>query len=113
MYNSVILIGRTTDKPTLRTLDNGFSVGNLTLAVNRPFKNSDGEYDTDFINCTMWNGVANSANEFCRKGSVVAVKGLLVTKDDSVMITTESGEQIKKNIKVLDIQVEKVIFIKL
>ena len=64
MYNSVLLIGRTTDKPKIRQLESGVMVGNLTLAVNRPFKNTDGQYETDFINCTLWNGIASSANEF-------------------------------------------------
>lgn len=113
MYNSVVLIGRTTDKPTVRKLESGLIVGNFVLAVNRPFKNSDGEYDVDFIPCTLWNINATNANEFCKKGSTIAVKGYLQQKEDSVGITTDTGEVFKKTIKVLDVVVEKLIFLKL
>ena len=113
MYNSVMLIGRTTDKPTIRKLESGVVVGNFVLAVSRPFKNSDGEYDVDFIPCTLWNANAVNANEFCNKGSTVAVRGYLQMKDDNVNINTESGEVVKKTIKVIDIVVEKLIFLKL
>ena len=113
MYNSVLIIGRTTDKPKIRQLESGVVVGNMTLAVNRPFKNTDGEYDTDFISCTMWNSIATSANEFCKKGSLIGVRGYVVNKEETVTVLGEGGEQYKKTIKVLDINVDKVIFLKL
>ena len=53
MFNLVLLIGKMTDKPTLRTLENGQIVGNFSLAVHRPFKNMEGEYETYFINCSV------------------------------------------------------------
>lgn len=113
MYNSVLLIGRTTDKPKIRQLESGVMVGNLTLAVNRPFKNTDGQYETDFINCTLWNGIASSANEFCNKGSLIGVRGYLVTKEETVLFKNEEGVEYKKTIKIPDLHVDKVIFIKL
>ena len=112
MYNNVLLIGRTTDKPKIKQLDSGLIVGNLTLAVHRPFKNTDGEYETDFINCTLWNGIASSANEFCNKGSLIGVRGYLVTKEETIYFKNEEGVEFKKTIKVNDLNVDKVIFIK-
>ena len=50
MFNLVLLIGKMTDKPTLRTLENGQIVGNFALAVQRPFKNMEGKissYDVE------------------------------------------------------------------
>ncbi len=113
MYNSVLIIGRTTDVPEVRKLESGLVVGNLTLAVNRPFRNTDGETDTDFINCVLWNAVALSANEFCKKGSLIAIKGYLACKDDTVVFKTDDNEQLKKRIKSMEVVVEKVMFLKL
>lgn len=112
MYNEVFLIGRATDKPTLSKLDNGQFVGNFTLAVSRPFKNSDGAYDTDFIPVTTWNGLANSANQYINKGSIIGVKGMLYVKNEDVIFKNEAGEN-KKTIHKLDLWVENIVFIKL
>ena len=109
MYNAVILIGRITDKPSIKTLENGHSVGNFTIVVNRPFKNLDGEYEQYFIQCTVWNGIAESMSEYCKKGSVIGVKGHLTTKDEKII--NDKGEQI--SIKVPNIYVEKINFIHL
>lgn len=109
MYNIVLLIGRLTDKPTLKKLENGNNVGNFTLAVKRPFKNMDGEYDTYFINCSIWNGIAENMVEYCNKGSLIGVRGHLMTRDEKIV--NDKGEQI--NIKVPTIYVERVQFISL
>jgi len=54
MFNHVVLIGRLTQKPVLKTFENGIKVCDITLAVMRPFKNTAGEYDTDFIPVSLW-----------------------------------------------------------
>ena len=115
MYNSVLIIGRTTDKPTLRQLENGTMVANFTLAVNRPYKNLEGEVDVDFINCTAWNATAQSIVEYLKKGSLICVKGIIITREETFTCVkeTEGGETYKKKIKYLDVQVEKVIYLKL
>ena len=112
MYNHVFLIGRTTDKPVIKTLENGQIVGRLTLAVNRPYKNSNGEYDTDFIPCTLWNGVATNCSDYINKGSLVGVKGLLVQKDENVYFK-KGEEEYKKKISVLEVYADSVVFLKL
>lgn len=112
MYNYLFLIGRTTDKPTLTKLDNGQCVSTFTLAVSRPFKNSDGAYDTDFIPITVWNGLASNANQYINKGSTIGVKGMLYVKNEDVVFKNEEGEN-KKTIHKLDLWVENIVFIKL
>lgn len=47
----------------------------MTLAIPRSFKNMDGEYETDFINCKLWDTVAKNSSEHCKKGDIVGVKG--------------------------------------
>lgn len=113
MFNSVVLIGRAVDVPNVKTLDSGMVVGNFTLAVGRPYKNLEGNYDTDFIVCTCWNSVAMSAAEYIKKGSLICVKALLITKDDTYTFTTEQNESISRKIKALEVSVERVIYLKL
>lgn len=108
MFNSVILVGRLVEKPIIRQLDTGLSVTTITLAVIRPFKNSDGNYETDFIKCTLWEGIAEATCEYCTKGSVIGIKGRIIAK------TVEIGhDENKKNIRTLELIAERVSFIQL
>ena len=45
--------------------------------MQRPFKNSDGIYETDFIRCILWNSIATNTSEFCHVGDVIGIKGRL------------------------------------
>lgn len=78
MMNNVILIGRLTKDVEIKEVGEN-KVANFTLAVQRSYKNSDGEYEADFINCVAWNGVADNMSEFLKKGDLVGVKGSLIT----------------------------------
>lgn len=81
MLNQVILVGRMVYDPELRTLDDGRNVTTITLAIQRGYKNAEtGEYDTDFIACTLWSGVAENTVQYCKKGSVVGVKARLAQR---------------------------------
>ena len=81
MLNQVILVGRLVYDPELKTLDDGRKVTTITIAVQRGFKNAEsGEYDTDFLKCTLWSGIAQNTVEYCRKGSTVGVKARLSQK---------------------------------
>ena len=80
MFNNVVLIGRLTTKPELKTYEDGLKVCNVTLAVMRPFKNQNGEYDTDFIPVSLWYSYAQNTYQYCDKGDTVCVKGRLVQK---------------------------------
>lgn len=81
MLNQLVLVGRLVDDPTLKETENGKKVTNITLAVPRNYKNANGEYETDFINCVLWQNVAQNATEFCNKGDLVGVKGRLQTSN--------------------------------
>ena len=77
MNNMVCLLGRIAKDIETVELENGKKVCNLTLAVQRPYKNIDGEYETDFFDCTLWEAVALNTSEYCKKGDMIAVKGRL------------------------------------
>lgn len=81
MLNQVVLVGRLVYDPELKTLDSGKNVAKITVAIQRSYKNAEtGEYDTDFLNCTLWSGVAESTVNYCKKGTVVGIKGRLVQR---------------------------------
>ena len=60
MLNQTVIVGRIVRDPELRETESGNKVTNITLAVPRSYKNADGEYDTDFIPCVLWRGVAET-----------------------------------------------------
>jgi len=80
MLNQVVLVGRLYAKPILNETEAGKKITNIVLAVPRSFKNVNGEYDTDFIKCTLWSGVAESTVEYCNKGDVIGVKGRMASR---------------------------------
>lgn len=61
MLNQTVIVGRLVREPELRETENGTKVTNITLAVPRSYKNVDGEYETDFISCVLWKGIAENA----------------------------------------------------
>jgi len=77
--NSLILIGRLTRDPELRSTQSGKKVTYINVAVSRPFKNANGDYDTDFINVTLYQFQAENASVYCHKGDLVAIKGRIQT----------------------------------
>ena len=76
MLNQAVIVGRIVSQPEIKE-ENGKKYSNLTLAVPRSYKNENGEYDTDFLDCTIWNGIAESVKDYCMKGDLVGVKGRL------------------------------------
>ena len=81
MLNNVNLCGRLTHDVDLRYTQSGKAVGSLSLAVNRNFKNSNGDYEADFINCTIWGKSAENLANFVSKGSLINVSGRLNTRN--------------------------------
>ncbi len=79
MLNQLIIIGRLTRDPEVKVLDDGRKVSDMTIAVQRAFKNMDGNYDTDFIRVTVWEGLASAIESYCTKGTLIAVKARLQT----------------------------------
>lgn len=78
--NNVVLMGRLTADPELRQTQSGISNCSFTVAVDRRFKNENGEYDTDFITCVAWRQTAEFVSRYFSKGSMIAVSGSLRTR---------------------------------
>lgn len=78
--NRAILVGRLTKDPELRYTPNGVAVANFTVAVNRPFRNQQGEQEADFINCVTWRKQAENLANYMRKGSLIGVDGRIQTR---------------------------------
>lgn len=81
MMNRVILVGRLTKDPDLRYTPSGVAVATFTLAVNRPFKNGQGEQEADFIQCVVWRKPAENVANFLKKGSLTGVDGRVQTRN--------------------------------
>lgn len=77
--NKTILMGRLTAQPELRQTQNGTASCRFTVAVNRRFKNANGEYDADFISCVAWRQTAEFVSRYFSKGSMICVEGSLRT----------------------------------
>ena len=96
MLNQIVLVGRMTRDISVNKSSNGSKVATLCLAVPRSFKNSEGVYDTDFIDCVLFDIVAENTAEYCNKGDIVGVKGRIQSR------IVEEGEkkEISKRILV-------------
>ncbi|WP_423363927.1 single-stranded DNA-binding protein [Mycoplasma sp. P36-A1] len=103
MLNQIVIVGRLVKDPVTIETNDGKKLANITLAVQRNFKNSEGNYETDFIDCVLWKGIAESTSNYCSKGSVLGIKGRLVT---SVFKNNEGLSR-----KSVEVVAEKVSFI--
>lgn len=77
MLNKIILSGRLVRDPEMRTTQSGKSIASFTLAVERDFAPQGQNKETDFINCTAWNGTADFMSRYFSKGSMATVCGSL------------------------------------
>jgi len=73
--NRVVLIGRLTADPSLRYSPSGVAITNFTLAIDRKFKNAQGEKETDFIPCVMFKQLAELCANYLAKGKLASVDG--------------------------------------
>ena len=82
MMNKAILIGRLTRDPELKMTENTKrEVCQFTIAVNKPYTNEDGERKADFINCVVWDKLAENLSKYQKKGNQVAVEGRIQTRN--------------------------------
>ena len=102
VLNQVILVGRVVRNPELHDVGEDNKVTFLTVAVPRSFKNINGEYDTDFISCTIWKGIAENVCEYCHKGDLIGIKGHLQTREIKEEETSKT---------IMEVIVEKVTFL--
>jgi len=103
MLNNVVLVGRIAGEIKLEELENGGKAARLTLAIPRSYKNEEGIYETDFVDCTLWNGAAEQTAEWCKKGDLIGIKGRIQTRN----IENEN----KEKRKITEIIAEKVTFL--
>ncbi len=79
--NKIILVGRLTRDPELRSTSMGISTANFTVAVNRNFKNKDGQYDADFISCVAFRNTADFVSKYFKKGNLISLDGRIQTRN--------------------------------
>ncbi len=103
MLNQTVLVGRLVKDPELYETDNGKKLTHITLAVPRSFKDVNGEYQTDFIDCTLWQGIAESTVQYVKKGDLLGIKARIQSR-----IITDSEERKKY---VIEIVADKVTFL--
>ena len=102
MLNQVVLVGRLTRDIVVNKSDKGIKVATISLAIPRSFKNCEGLYDTDFVDCGAFDSIASNTSEYCKKGDIVGVKGRVQSR-------TIENEGKKENI--MDIICEKITFL--
>ena len=81
MINNVTLIGRLTKDVELKYTPANQAVAQFTLAVNRTFKNANGERESDFINCVIWRKSAENFANFAKKGALIGITGRIQTRN--------------------------------
>ena len=102
IMNKAVLVGRICKDIELRYTKNGKATTDFIIAVNRNYKNINGEYETDFINITVYGPTAENIASFCRKGDMIGIEGGL--RHD--VYETENGKRSKDYILA-----EKVMFL--
>lgn len=103
MVNQVVMVGRLVSEPEIKETENGIKFTNLTIAVPRSYKNAQGEYETDFIDCVLWKDVAENTCEYCKKGDLLGVRGRVQMRT----IESKEGDSIRK----MDIVAERITFL--
>lgn len=101
--NTVQLIGRMTKDPEVRYTQTGVANTSFTLAVNRNFKNANGEREADFIMCTAWRKTAELISQYLNKGSMVGVSGRIQTRN----YENQQGQRVY----VTEVVVDEVTFV--
>ena len=101
--NEVLLVGRLTKDPDLRMTQSGLDITKITIAINRHFKDKNGNYNTDFFDILLWNSLAKRVNEWCKKGDTIGVRARLQNSS----YTDNDGKKVYKN----EIVAEDISFI--
>lgn len=103
MLNQIVLVGRLVKDPEITELEDDKKRSYITLAIPRSYKNENGEYETDFVDCVLWNAIAQNTTNYCKKGDIVGVKGRIQSR------TIENEDETKTN--KIEIVAEKVTFL--
>lgn len=104
MINRIIIIGRLTKDPDLRYTQSGVAVTKFTLAVDRNYKNQNGEKETDFIDTLVWRQLAEICANNLEKGRLVAVDGRLQIRSytDGQGVRRKAAEVVADEVRFLD-----------
>lgn len=86
--NQVVLVGRIAQDLEIKEQGEK-KIKIVSVEVQRPFKNYDGKYDKDIIPCILWNGIAESTIEYCKKDDLIAIKGRIQSNEDGIYIVAE------------------------
>lgn len=94
MVNRVVLIGRITKEPEATTTASGITLVRFTIAVNRSYKDANGERKADFISCVAWKSQAEFISKYIKKGNQMSVEGRIQTgsytdSDNKTIYTTD------------------------
>ncbi len=100
MLNQVVIVGRLCRDIQVNDSEKGKKVATCSLAVPRSFKNHEGIYETDFIDCILWDAIASNTSSYCKKGDIVGIKGRIQSRKE---------EETSKTI--LEVVAEKVTFL--
>lgn len=103
MLNQTILVGRLVRDVKVEEKENGKKYASITIAIPRSFKNAEGQYDTDFIDCRVFDSIATNTSEYCKKGDIIGVKGRL----QSSTFEKEDGTKQYK----MEVIAEKITFL--
>ncbi len=79
--NKILLVGRLTKDPEVRSTSAGFQTANFTVAVSRNFKNKEGNYDADFLPCVAFRNTAEFISKFFKKGNLISLEGRVQTRN--------------------------------
>lgn len=80
MINKFIGVGRLTKEPELKSTPNGVSVLSFTVAIQRKYKDANGERQSDFINCVAFRGTADFISQYFNKGDLISIDGSIQTR---------------------------------
>ena len=101
--NRVIITGRITKDIDLRYTENSIAITNFNLAVKRDYKNSNGEYESDFVSCVAYRQTAELLGKYVKKGDLIGVEGRIQTRN----YEDKDG----KKVYVTEIQADRVEFL--
>ena len=102
MINNVVLMGRLTAVPELKTTQSGISTVRFSIAVERRYNKQGEERQTDFIDCVAWRQTAEFVSKYFNKGSMIAVEGSIQTRN----YEDKNGNKRK----AVEVQVDNVSF---
>ncbi len=77
MLNQVVIVGRIKELPIQKETSSGVKLAEMLVEVERNYKNAQGVFETDTLQCTLWRGLADSAVEQSKVGNLIGIKGRL------------------------------------